>query len=137
MSSGLEEHRLDGRSPDAPLTTPEIDQQAGILRAALEGLPGISEKRMFGGLCFLLNGHMLCGSWKHGGMVRVGKTLEAEALAVDGTGPMTATGRRMSGLIEVSSAALADADRRGRLLALALDFVGALPPKPDKPTRRR
>jgi len=35
---------------------------AEILRDHLASLPGVIEKRMFGGLCFMLNGNMLCGS---------------------------------------------------------------------------
>ncbi|MEM8842809.1 MAG: TfoX/Sxy family protein [Pseudomonadota bacterium] len=119
----------------APLTKEEIEAQAAILRDALTGLPGITEQRMFGGLCFLLNGNMLCGSWKHGGMFRVGKEREAAARAEPGVGEMTATGRRMSGLVQVDPAVLEDDAARGRLLAHAIAFVGALPAK--KPDARQ
>ena len=47
---------------------------------ALVGTSGITEKKMFGGLCFMLNGHMVCGVHKGGGMARIGKIREAEAL---------------------------------------------------------
>ncbi|MEM9048017.1 MAG: TfoX/Sxy family protein [Pseudomonadota bacterium] len=111
------------------LSPADIEEQAAILRDALTGLPGISEKRMFGGLCFLLNGNMLCGSWKHGGMVRVGKARAAAAMTEPGVDAMTATGRRMSGLVRLAPEVLEDDAARGRLLALALAFVGALPAK--------
>jgi hypothetical protein len=45
---------------------------AQILRDALGGWP-VTEKKMFGGLAFLLNGHMVCGVHSGGAMVRVGK----------------------------------------------------------------
>ena len=48
--------------------------------------PGIAEKRMFGGLVFMLDGHMLCGVMRDGGMFRVGKSREAAAMAIDGAG---------------------------------------------------
>lgn len=38
------------------------DAQIESLRRSLKSLKGISEKRMFGGVCFLLNGNMLCGA---------------------------------------------------------------------------
>ena len=65
------------------------EQHAQILRDALAGLAGISEKRMFGGLCFLLNGNMLCGVHKNGGMARVGKENETAALEWDGINPIS------------------------------------------------
>jgi hypothetical protein len=45
---------------------------AQLLRDDLVG-EKISEKKMFGGLAFLLNGHMVCGLHKGGAMFRVGK----------------------------------------------------------------
>ena len=102
---------------------------AEILRGDLADLPGIAEKRMFGGLVFMLDGNMLCGVHPGGGMFRVGKDGEAAALAVPGARPMAFTGRRMSGFIEVDDETLSDDAPRGRLMALALDFVRGLPAK--------
>ena len=48
------------------------EEHAQILRGALSDLSGVTEKKMFGGLCFMLNGNMLCGVHKDGGMARVG-----------------------------------------------------------------
>ena len=102
---------------------------AEILRDALKDLPGITEKRMFGGLCFLMNGNMLCGVHKDGAMFRVGKPREAAALAIPGAREMTFTGRRMGGMIDVSDDAMGDADAVGRWLALVQEFVGPMPSK--------
>lgn len=88
-----------------------------------------AERKMFGGLCIMHRGHMLCGVHKGGGMFRVGKPGMAAALAVPGAGPMTFTGRPMGGMVECSPEALEDDDTRGRLLALALAFAGTLPPR--------
>ncbi|MGR3794649.1 TfoX/Sxy family protein [Vannielia sp. SX4] len=100
------------------------------LREGLEGLPGVEEKRMFGGLCFLLKGNMLCGAsgWSDT-MFRVGKEAEEEALALPGTRVMEMGGRRMGGFIRADDAAMGDDDTRARLMALALAYVQALPPK--------
>jgi hypothetical protein len=102
---------------------------AEILREALADEPGITEKRMFGGLAFLRHGHMVCGTYRELGMVRVGKPNEAEALALPHVRPMALTGRPMPGLVEVDADGLADDALRDRLLALALAFVRGLPPK--------
>lgn len=102
---------------------------AEILRGDLAEMPGVSEKRMFGGLVFLLDGNMLCGVHPGGGMFRVGKDNEAAALAVPGARPMDFTGRPMGGFVDVSDDTLANDDHRARLMQLALEFVSALPAK--------
>ncbi len=107
-----------------------IDEGAAqIFRDDLAGTDGISERRMFGGLCFMLNGNMLCGVNKDGGMFRVGKDNEGAALAVPGSRPLGFTGRKMGGMVEVSEDALANDETRGALLALALAFASGLQAK--------
>ncbi|MCA8870075.1 MAG: TfoX/Sxy family protein [Rhodobacteraceae bacterium] len=100
---------------------------AQILRDDLADRDGIAEKKMFGGIAFMLYGNMLCGVHKNGGMFRVGKANEAAALAIDGVGEMTFTSRPMGGLVDVSDDAMEDDDSRHRVMALALEFVTALP----------
>ena len=105
------------------------EEVAERLRAALPDRTGIAEKRMFGGLCFMLNGNMLCGTLEDGAIYRVGKQNEAAALTVRGAAEMTFTGRRMGGFVELRGQAFADEDAHRRLMDLALDFVRALPAK--------
>jgi hypothetical protein len=102
---------------------------AQVIRDALAGHAGLAERKMFGGLCFLLQGNMLCGTYRQGGMYRVGKAREAEALALPGVRPMTMAGRAMPGIVEVDAEGFTDARLRARLMGLALDFVGTLPAK--------
>lgn len=102
---------------------------AAILRDALGGHQGISEKKMFGGLAFMLRGNMLCGVHERGGMARVGKANEAAALEMEGVAPMSFTGRSMGGFVDVADEAFEDDARRDAILALCFDFVGGLPPK--------
>jgi TfoX/Sxy family transcriptional regulator of competence genes len=102
---------------------------AQILRDDLAGLDNIAEKNMFGGIAFMLNGNMLCGVHKDGGMFRVGKENEAAALAIDGAREMDFTGRRMGGFIEATDEAIEDDATRGQLMALARGFVSGLPAK--------
>ena len=104
---------------------------AEVLREDLSDEDGITERKMFGGLCLMKNGHMIAGVHGAGGMMfRVGKPHEAEAMAIDGAGPMEMTGRRMGGFVDVvDPEALADDKRRRRWLHLALDHAATLPPK--------
>jgi TfoX N-terminal domain len=103
------------------------------MRDALGGLPGVVEKKMMGGVCFMVDGNMIGGAHreKKSGeglfMFRVGKEQEEEALTRPGTRRMIHGGRRMGGFIHAGEyldhAALAD------LVSLSLAFVGTLPPK--------
>jgi TfoX/Sxy family transcriptional regulator of competence genes len=107
---------------------------AQLLRDDLAGAP-VSEKKMFGGLCFLSQGNMICGLHKGGTMYRVGKERYAEALALPGVRPMMMGGRPMAAMVELSLEDSAEAARRGPVLALALAVVRALPPKVAKPKK--
>ncbi len=102
---------------------------AAMMRDDLVDQTGISEKKMFGGLCFLLNGNMVCGVHSGGAMFRVGKEREQEAMAVTGAGPMMFTGKPMGGMIDVSEDALADDDRRSIWMGLSLTNAASLPAK--------
>ena len=102
---------------------------AELLRGDLVDLPGITEKRMFGGIAFMRDGNMLCGVHPGGAMFRVGKANEVFALALPGARPMDFTGRRMGGFVDVDAEAMADDTARGRLMALALDYLRTLPAK--------
>ncbi|KAA9009086.1 TfoX/Sxy family protein [Histidinibacterium aquaticum] len=102
---------------------------ADMLREDLGDRAGITERRMFGGLCFMLEGHMLCGVMADHGMYRVGKPREDEPLTLEGVIPMARTGRPMGGIVEVAPEAMADDGLRLRLLDLALANVQSLPAK--------
>jgi len=102
---------------------------ATLMREELADIEGISEKKMFGGLCFLLHGNMVCGVHKDGGMARVGKTREAEALEIEGVDPLSFTGRKMGGMVDLSEDLLGDDTRRAQVIALALTNAQSLPPK--------
>lgn len=99
------------------------------MRADLGPLDGVSERRMFGGLCFLLHGHMVCGVHKGGAMFRVGKVAEGDALLMEGVAPLSFTGRKMGGMVETDLDGFADDDVRTVLTEMALDHARSLPPK--------
>lgn len=101
---------------------------AQMLRDALDGRATV-EKRMFGGIAFMLNGHMAFGVHKNGAMFRIGKAADAVARALPGVGPMVFTGKPMAGYVECSDAVLGQDTTRQTLVALALDFNKTLPPK--------
>lgn len=92
-------------------------------------LPGLSEKKMFGGLAWMLDGHLLCGARDVGLMVRLGKDRNGWALDHPDIEPMVMQGRSMAGWVRAGLDACADDDLRKRLLDAAVAFVRTLPPK--------
>ena len=107
------------------------DVLAARIRRQLAGRKQIAEKRMFGGVCFLLHGNMLCGTAKREFMFRVGKDQDAEALSRPGARPMDFTGKVMKGFVWVDPASC-DSRALGRWIELAENYVGELPAKGGK-----
>jgi hypothetical protein len=110
---------------------------AGRLRATLKGRRSIAEKPMFGGVCFMLRDHMLCGTGKPGFMFRVGADQEAEALARPGAARMEFNGRQFRGFVWVDPNRCKDADLPD-WIALAENYIKTLPAKkPKTPAKAR
>jgi TfoX/Sxy family transcriptional regulator of competence genes len=102
------------------------------IRALLAGTPGLAERRMFGGVCFTLDGHMAVGVARSDLMVRVGPERYQHALLQPHAREMDFTGRPMRGYVFVGAEGTrSDADLRDWLEA-GLAFVRSLPPKARK-----
>lgn len=101
------------------------------IRASLIGLP-ISEKRMFGGVTFLLNGNMLCCASKKGLMVHVGKDAEPQALAKPMAKRCDGAGHPMPGFISIEPDGISQDDTLTDWLEMALAYVDTLLPKTEK-----
>lgn len=88
----------------------------------------VREQKMFGGLAFMVSGHMCCGLLGDELMVRVGPAGYADALSRPAAREMDFTGRPMRGIVMVGPSGL-----RGRALSpwvqRGLDFVDTLPPR--------
>lgn len=76
------------------------------IRELLEEEPDFAEKKMFGGICFLLSGNMVCGIIGDDLIVRVGAAKYAEMLKLPHAGKFDITGRPMKGWIKVLSGGL-------------------------------
>ena len=109
------------------------DALGARVQGVLADAPGLSERKMFGGLCFLINGHMCAGIVGSTLMVRIGPEEYAEALAEPHVRPMDFTGRPMTGMIFVDPPALASDAGLAAWVARGARYAGSLPPKPAKP----
>ena len=81
---------------------------AGRIRAALRGRDDVAERKMFGGIAFMVAGRMACGVIRDDLMVRVGADGHDEALSEPHTRPMDFTGRPMRGMVYVAPAGVAN-----------------------------
>ena len=98
------------------------------IRELMLGESGLSERNMFGGLAFMLDGHMLCGIVGDELMLRLGADGAERALERAHVRPMDITGRPMTGMVFVAPEGL----RGGALdrwVGEAAAFVRTLPPK--------
>lgn len=95
----------------------------------LEKRGDVVTKKMFGGFCFMVSGHMCCGIVGDELMARVGPEQYADALATEHAREMDFTGRSMKGMVYVSNAGIdKDADLK-KWIDRCLTFVTGLPPK--------
>lgn len=99
------------------------------IREALGDRPGISEKKMFGGLCFLISGNMCCGVVRDEIMVRVGPDAYEESLARPHAREMDFTGRAMKGMVYVGTDGIESDEDLEAWLGRGTAFAGALPAK--------
>lgn len=115
------------------------EQLVDRTRAALEGMAGTGERRMFGGVCFTLNGNMVCGIAGTDLMVRVGPGKYHAALRRPHARVMDFTGRAMKGYVFVGAEGIRSEAALRRWIELAVSYVGGLPPKarrrPRAPSR--
>jgi TfoX/Sxy family transcriptional regulator of competence genes len=102
---------------------------AARIRAALARKKGIDEKKMFGGLGFLLHGNMLVGVWKNSLIARIGPEQAEIALLEPHVKPMDITGKPLKGWIMVEPEGVSDDDAVKDWVQRALTFVAKLPAK--------
>ena len=84
---------------------------------------------MFGGVCHLLNGNMVCGVNKDSLILRLGEKGAEEAMKHPGVRSFDMTGRPMNGWVMVDPEGIQTDDALLDWLVKAKDFVGTLPPK--------
>jgi hypothetical protein len=102
---------------------------AGRVRAALADRTNVSERAMFGGLAFMVGGHMACGVVKDELMLSLGAAAAEEALALPGVRPMDFTGRPMRGKVFVGPEAVATASAVKAWVDRAAAHASSLPPR--------
>ena len=103
---------------------------ADRIRALLDGAPLLTEKKMFGGLGFMVRGNMAVAASGQGGiLVRVDPAEGEHLLATTAARPMEMRGREMSGWLRVDPADVATDDALDEWVQRGASYAGSLPAK--------
>jgi TfoX/Sxy family transcriptional regulator of competence genes len=103
---------------------------AGRVRELLASEPGVTEKRMFGGLAFLINGNMSVTVSRQGGLLVRLDPEKANALVDDKlVTPMVMRGRELDGWLRVDAAKVRTAKQLEQWVDRSVDFARWLPAK--------
>lgn len=105
------------------------EKLAARLQKILGGRPDITEKKMFGGLAFMLGGNMCCGIVDDRLMLRLGHDGTAAALAEPHSAEMDFTGRVIRTMVYVAPAGIASDNALADWVQKAVAFAESLPPK--------
>jgi TfoX/Sxy family transcriptional regulator of competence genes len=99
------------------------------IQAALSSLPHLEEKKMFGGVGFLVNGNMACGVHKDELIVRVGPQEYDRVLSLPHVHAFDMTGHPMAGWVMVAPQGCATESKLKAWVDQGLAFANSLPPK--------
>jgi TfoX/Sxy family transcriptional regulator of competence genes len=105
------------------------EELAERIREIVGDGPGLSERKMFGGIAFMLNGNMFCGVTRNDLMVRVGPERFDDALASPGARPMDFTGRPMKGMVFVGPDGYASDEQLRAWVEQTVEYALSLPAK--------
>ena len=105
------------------------EELAARIRSHLAGRDDVTERKMFGGIAFMVGGHMCCGVTGDDLMLRLGAEGADAALEDPHARPMDFTGRPMTGFVYVAPEGTTSERDLGSWIDRALELVTALPPK--------
>ncbi len=99
------------------------------IRQLIKRRKGYSEKKMFGGLCFFINGNMCVGPWKGSLIVRMAKEDHDATQSQPHATPMDITGKVMKGWAKIKPTGINTDEDLTLWIDRAIQFVRTLPPK--------
>jgi TfoX/Sxy family transcriptional regulator of competence genes len=103
---------------------------ADRIRAIVQDEPGLAEKRMFGGLAFLINGNMAVSASGQGGMLlRVDPADTAALVQRPGASPFEMRGREMDGWLRIDTTGLTTKRQLASWISLGVRYARSLPGK--------
>lgn len=108
---------------------PASDELTTRVRNLMHDRVDVVERRMFGGVAFMIKGHMACGAVGDKLMVRLGEIGVSRAFAEPHVKPMDFTGKVMKSMVFVEAAGIEDTRQLRKWVQRSIRFVETLPPK--------
>jgi len=105
------------------------EKLADRIRYQLASRSDVTERKMFGGIAFMVGGNMACGVLGEDLIVRLGDEDGERALAEDGVRPFDFTGKPMRNIVYVSPERTSEDDGLSEWVDAGADFAASLPPK--------
>ncbi|PZS18602.1 MAG: RNA methyltransferase [Pseudonocardiales bacterium] len=106
------------------------EELANRLRETVQGAQGLTEKRMFGGLAFLINGNMAVSASSKGGLLLRVDPAETDALITEPHAErFRMRGREMDGWLRIDAQAIDTDDEFERWVSRGVTYAQSLPPK--------
>jgi len=111
------------------------ERLAGRVRRALAPRRDVVEKKMFGGVCFMVAGHMCCGIVSDRLMIRLGPEQANSLLGTPHVSPMDFTGKPLRGFIYVGPKGIASSATLRKWVSRAVQFAESDPPNKRRTAR--
>ena len=105
------------------------EELAARIRTSLEARKGVTERKMFGGIGFMIHGNMCCGVVNDDLMVRVGPDSHEASLSLPHARPMDFTGRPMKGFVFVGPEGIKEDGALAGWMDRGVTFAQSLPRK--------
>jgi TfoX-like protein len=114
------------------------EKTAGRVRKLLSVRPDVVEKKLMGGLCFMVKGRMCCSASGKGGLlIRIGPDAQQLMLGEPHVQPMEMRGRIMTGFVRVAPEGYQTEAELKKWVKRGVDFVATMPSAQPKGTRRK
>jgi TfoX/Sxy family transcriptional regulator of competence genes len=105
------------------------EELAGRVRDVISARADVTERKMFGGIAFMVAGNMACGVLGENLIVRLGDEEGEKALKEEGVRPFDFTGKPMKGIVFVSPERTSDDAGLTEWVEAGADYASSLPPK--------
>ncbi|MGZ4275436.1 MAG: TfoX/Sxy family protein [Solirubrobacteraceae bacterium] len=105
------------------------EELAGRVRDLIAARTGVTERKMFGGIAWMVDGNMACGALGDDLLVRLDRDDSERILARPHVGLMEMGGRTMRGFFRVETSAVADDVELARWVDAGASYAASLPPK--------
>ena len=105
------------------------------IRQILANRNDVVEKKMFGGVAFMVRGHMACGPHNDDLLVRIGEEAASKVMAEPHVKPMMFTGKPLKPFATIQAAGIKTDDQLRRWVEMAAEYAASLPAKKTKPKK--